>query len=213
MHAPADSLRARAEELAAQIAAQRARDEQARREAKEMDSSVSARARVVSMAIALGVALYMGFDSTRTEIRQGYPISMKDVLEIDGVIFVVMLLALVLARKSLFVNRISRQMTWLGLMALTLSFASDLLVFVDHGTSRTAGMHTLLVLGTSVGIGALLLIPGLWLASAVLLGGAVVSAAWPVTTSFNVTIATAGTLVVVVHQILKHAKTRATPTP
>ena len=211
MSAPAAALRAKVETLAAEIAAQKARDEQARRDAKEMDSSVSARARVAVMALALGVSVYLAADSTRTEMRTGRPISMTDVLSIDAVIFVAMLLGIALARRSLFANRISRQMTWLGLTAVTSSFVSDLLVYVDHGTSRTAGMHTLLVLGACIGVGSILLLPGLWIASVVLFAGAVVSALWPATTSFIVTLATAGTLMVVIHQILKHAKRPSRP--
>ena len=206
MASPPASLRERADALATEIAVQRERDQLAQREAKEMDSSVSSRARIAVMAASLGVSIYLAVDSMRSEIRMGHPIPMSDVLSIDGVMLAAMLIGIVLARKSLFANRISRQMTWLGLGAMGMSFASDALVWIDHGTSRTAGMHALLILSASIGIGALLLLPGLWIAAAVLLASAVLSAIFPVLTSAMVTIATAGTLIVVIHQTLKHAK-------
>ncbi len=206
MMAVPQALRERVETLAREIAEQRARDEQARREAKELDSSVSARARLVVMIATLSASIYLGIDSTRAEIRSGHPIAMGEVLTIDAYIMAAMLIGLVLARKSLFANRISRQMTWLGLSALTMSFVSDATVWIEHGSSRTAGMHALMVLSSTIGIGALLLLPGLWIASGMLLACAFISAVYPLLTSLMVTVATAATMLVVIHQTLKHGR-------
>ncbi|MEI8255398.1 MAG: serine/threonine-protein kinase [Deltaproteobacteria bacterium] len=204
------ALRERVESLGRDIAEQRARDERARREAMEQDSSVSSRPRIAVMLATLSASIYLGIDSTRAEIRMGHPIEMREVITIDAIILAAMLLGMVLARKSLFANRISRQMTWLGFTALGMSFLSDGTVWLEHGTSRAAGMHTLMVLSATIGVGALLLLPGLWVASGALLVCAFVAALYPLLTSLMVTVATAATLLVVIHQTLKHGKRQET---
>ena len=209
-----DELKRRVDALAAEIAAQRALDEQARREAREQDSSGSSRVRVAGMLAALGAGIFMSVDSTRSEMRSGRPISMREALTIDGVSVVLLLAGMLVARKKLFANRISRQLTWLAVMAVGLGTASDALVAIEHGNSRTAGLHALMVYGTTVGVGALLLLPGLWLASAMLFAGALLAAWKPILTSGIVTLATFGTLLSVVHQILKHGRRNSqTSTP
>lgn len=206
MEASPPELQARVESLAREIVEQRERDERARTEAREQDSSVSSRARIAVMFATLSASIYMGIDSTRAEMRTGHPIEMREVITIDAIIMAAMLVGMFLARKSMFANRISRQMTWLGVTALAMSFLSDGTVWIEHGTSRAAGLHALMVLSATIGIGALLLLPGLWFASGLLLVCAFVAALYPLLTSLMVTVATAATLLVVIHQTLKHGR-------
>jgi hypothetical protein len=200
------ALRARVEALAAEIAAQRARDERERREAREQDSSVSAKARTAAMVVALGAGIFMSIDSTRSEMRSGHPIPMRDALTIDGVIMLALAAGMLFGRRKLFANRISRQLTWLAALAVSLGSLSDVLVAVAHGDSRTAGLHALFVYGATVAVGALTVLPGLWVASVALFAGAGICAWKPVLTSGIVTFATFCSLVLIVQQILKHAR-------
>jgi hypothetical protein len=201
-----DELKKTVDRLAAEIAAQRERAERERREAREQDSSVSARVRTFAMIATVGAGIFMSVDSTRSEMRSGRPIPMSEALKIDLVMVGILAVAMVLARKKLFANRISRQLSWLAALVVGLGTVSDAYVAIARGDSRTAGLHALMVYGTTLAVGALTILPGLWFGAVALFIGAGICAWRPVLTSGVVTFATLCSLLLIVQQVLKHGR-------
>lgn len=193
-------------QLDVEISAEKTRDARARRDALEMDSSVSVRQRVVVMFLVLAASIYVTVNGVQQEMRTGLQASMREVLGFDAVFVAALAAGVLIGRKTLFRNRVSRRMTWLAVVSLGLTVASDALTWVRGGDSRAAGMYSMLVLGACLSIGSLLLLPGLWPAAVLPLAAAAISGCFPRATVFAVTLAQAVSLLLVLHQILEHAQ-------
>ncbi len=196
----------RLEQLEAEIAFARERDEQLRRQAIEQDSSVSLRSRMLVLVGIFAAFIATSVDATRRELRTGLPPPIRDSLRFDAILIALVGLGIFLGRRKLLVNEVSRRMTWVGALAIAFGCISDVFAAARGLDSRIASMYAMLVLAAGFGVAGVTLMRGLLVAAASQFVGACVAALVPWLATVAGTFAMITSIVTVMLISLRHAR-------
>jgi serine/threonine-protein kinase len=173
------ALRDGLERLEAELASEKAHATQGRREAREMDKSVSARTRALVFVVGLITSLISGFVALPQGEDLGRVFSMRYVVTQDLIMLVVVAAALLLGRRRLFGNRVSRHLSVTMVIMLLSGTAADLVSWRFDGDLHLAIAQKFLAGTGALAVGGITVDRNLLLPAGILLSAVALMAAWP----------------------------------